>query len=598
MSALACDRCDRSLLADEDVRYEVKTEAMRLGLALLLSFPALALAQDFVDVAPTRGLPEGFFARNVFCDVDGDGWPDLLLDKTRLFRNVARPGGGRQFVEVPDALGLGDGPKPELVLLADLDDDGDRDAFVGYGGDPGNPKWTDPGARSRIFLQEDGRFRAQESPELVVVETLVAGAWLDYDRDGHLDLIRGAHYKAGGLELEAYPLHLYRGLGGGRFVEVTDKAGLTLRREPGHVDSRRPVYGIATADWNGDGWPDVLVCGYGRQRNLLFANQRDGTFKDVGLATGFAGDDDVSGTYPEATKRMFRERYKVERRDEQPFRANGNTFDAPVADFDNDGDFDVFLGEITHAWAGPSSDLSALLVNGGPPTFAFTRTTHVAVREHKISNWNQGDLYAGWLDYDNDGLLDLLVASGEYPDDQRLRLFRQGPIGSFTDVTRAVGIDWDMCTQLTLADYDRDGDLDILVGNSNNRLPKERRKDRVLRVALFENTVGQDNHWINVRLEGLGAARGGSNRDAIGARITVRVGDWQATREISGGRGHAGHNDALEAAFGLGRRTRIDTLSVHWPGPGDRVTKLHDVEVDRFLLIREDGSPPVRRGPF
>jgi hypothetical protein len=572
---------------------------MRLALALLVLLPAAALAQDFVDVAKDRGLPEGFFSRNLFCDVDGDGWPDLLLDKQRLFRNVPGPAGGRRFEEVPEAMGLADGigPKPTLVLLADLDDDGDRDAYVGHAGDPGDPKWKDKGARSRVFLQEGGRFRAQDSPELAVVETLVAGAWLDYDGDGRLDLVRGAHYKGGGAPLECFPLHLYRGLGGGRFEEVTKSAGLSLRPEPGHPDSRRPVYGLATADWNGDGWPDILVCGYGRQRNLLYANQGDGTFKDVGLETGFAGDADVSGTYPPATKRMFRQRFGAERRDEEPFRANGNTFDAPCADFDNDGDLDVFLGEITHAWAGPSSDLSALLVNQGAPGFRFVRRTDVAANRHVVPNWNQGDLHAGWLDYDNDGLLDLLVASGEYPDDQRLRLFRQREVGRFEEVTVAAGLDWDMCTQLTLADYDRDGDVDILVGNSNNRLPAERRKGRVLRVALFENRVGNRNHWLGVRCEGLGAERGGSNRDGIGARVTVRAGDWQATREISGGLGHAGHNDALEATFGLGQRTRVDVV-VRWPGRAGRVTTIKDVAADGFLVIREDGTPPTRRGPF
>jgi hypothetical protein len=303
---------------------------------------------------------------------------------------------------------------------------------------------------------------------------------------------------------------------------------------------------------------------------------------------------------------MFRERFNQEREDEQPFRSNGNTFDAPAADFDNDGDMDVFLGEITHAWAGPSSDLSCLLVNEGPPGFRFTRREAAIPRAHTGPNWNQGDLHAGWLDYDNDGWQDLLVASGEYPDDQRLRLFRQGPPGTFSDVTVAAGIDWEMCTQLSLADYDRDGDVDIMIATSNNRLPQERREGRVLRVAIFENRVGNRNHWLNVRLVGKGAAKGGANREAIGARITVRAGDLTLTRMISGGLGHAGHNDALEASFGLGERTRVDSLTVRWPGPGgpgprrgdaDSVTELRDVPVDQFLVICEGQAAARIPGP-
>ncbi len=559
-------------------------------------------AQDaepvFVEVAARRGLPtEGLFHRNVLCDVDGDGWVDALLHNERLFLNRPDPRGGRRFEEAPL---LGEGaPRADLLLVADLDGDGARDLMVGYGEAKEMPGRYAEGRASHVRLQQRGeatRFPApREAPPLIPAETLVAGALLDYDGDGVLDLVTGAHYVTGGLELEAYPLHLLRGKGDGTFEERTEAAGLALRREPGEPDSRRPVYGLATYDVDGDGWTDVLVCAYGRQRNLLYLNQRDGTFREVGQASGFAGDEDQSGTYPESTKRMFRERFGVEREDELPFRANGNTFDAPCGDYDNDGDLDLFLGEITHAWAGSSSDRSSVLENLGASPLRFARHPDAAARRHASASWNQGDLYAGWLDVDNDGWLDLLIASGDYPDEQRLRLFRQVAPGRFEDATGWAGLDWLNCTQLSLADYDRDGDVDILVGNSHMRLTPEQRQAQPLRIALFENRLGQRNHWLNVRLVGRGPGRG-ANRDAIGARVRVTAGGLTQTRVIAGGLGHAGHNDALEAAFGLGRAERIERLEVRWPGPaGTQV--FEDLPVDTSLVIRE-GEPTLRvHGP-
>lgn len=552
----------------------------------------------FVDVAGARGLPPGNAHRALFRDLDGDGWPDVVLNNERAFRNVPAEGGGRRFEEVPGFAGLLAGRgRPDLLLLADLDDDGDADAYCGVGLDPGDPNRADPGYRSWVALRDDGGFRAVDAPALALPEAVVAGAFLDYDLDGRLDLVTGANYRSGGGPLEAYPLRLYRGLGGGSFEETTDPAGLTQRPEAGQPDSRRPVYGVTTCDWDGDGWPDILVCAYGRQRNLLYRNRGDGTFAEVGLATGFAGDEDTSGAYPPDTKRFFRERYGQEREDEQPFRSNGNTFDAAPGDHDNDGDLDLFLAEITHAWAGPSSDRSSLLENLGPPTFAFRRDPAAAPRRHEVPNWNQGDLYCAWLDADNDGLLDLLLASGDYPDAQYLRLFRQGPPGRFQDVTQAAGIDWESCAQISLADYDRDGDVDVLAGNSHMRMSAEWRQAHPLRAALFENRVGNRRHWLNVRLEGRGAAAGGANRAGLGARVTVESGEWRAIREVVGGVGHAGHADHYEACFGLGERDRIDRLVIRWPDRERTVTVLEDVPVDRSLLVRQGSDRPVVLGP-
>lgn len=566
------------------------------GVLATLALCASARADEpsFREVGRERGLPaELFSGRNRFCDLDGDGWPDVVLANRHVYRNVPAPGGGRRFVEVPGALGLGPkDPTPVLLCFADLDHDGDRDAFLGIKGDARDPKWKDPGVRSRILLNVGGlRFQSAGLDLGLAPESLVAGGFFDRDHDGWLDLVLGSSYRARGGPLEAYPLRLLAGGPRLAFREVTGPAGLGLRAAAGHPDSRRPLFGVSFADLDGDGRSEVLLCAYGRQRNLLYLNQGDGTFREVGRETRFAGDADQSGAYPQSTKDMFKRRFGQAREDEAPFRSNGNTFDAPCGDYDNDGDLDVFLGEITHAWAGPSSDRSGILTNRGEP-LGFSRLDSTALpRTHAVPNWNQGDLYAGWLDVDNDGRLDLLVASGEYPDDQRLRLFWQTPQRTFVDRTQAAGLDWPSCTGMSFADYDRDGDVDVLVGKSNNRLSGPLRH-KVLRPALFENVVGSKRSWLNVRLVGKGPQAEGAARDALGARVTVWVGETPFVREIVGSKGHAGHNDALEAAFGLGDATKIDRLEVRWPNRALSRSVFRDLKPNQRLLIREGAREP------
>lgn len=582
---------------------------MRATLVLLLALSstlaAEARAQRFVEVAADRGLPETSAFRCVWTDLDGDGWADVVLNNETYLRSVADPRGGRRFIRLEGGL---DPVKPDLTLHADLDEDGAQDALVAWSLDPSKPGFVDPGRRSAVrLLRHDPSSGAAcvgstVHPSAVLPpEAITCAAWLDADRDGRLDLVVAGSYREGGGPLEAYPVRLYRGLGRGAFEEVTDRAGLTLRVAPGQLDSRRSIFGLTTADIDGDGWMDILATAYGRQRNLLWLNQRDGTFRDIGLASGFAGDEDTSGAYSAETKRFFKERYGQEREDEAPFRSNGNTFGAAVGDVEGDGDWDVLLCEITHSWAGPSSDLSALLENLGVTPTRFRRRPEAVARPHDGPSWNQGDLYCGMLDADGDGLLDLLMASGDYPDGpQRLRLFRQTSPLAFEDVTDAAGITLDNSAQLSLCDYDRDGDVDILTGRTNMRLPADRQ--RPLRPYLYENR-SPPRHWLQVRLRGLGAERGGSNREGIGATIVAEVRNrWSSNaspgaprqliqRQLHGGLGHAGQNGLYEANLGLGDAAVVARLTVRWPGPGDRTSVFEDVPADRgWLVVEEEGG--------
>ncbi len=553
--------------------------------------PAGASPPPFAEVAHAWGLPDFPAGRVAAVDLDGDGWPDLVFNAgERVFRSAAREDGkGRRFVDVTEAAGLKpkEGRGATVLAWGDVDGDGDVDCFYGrycdFAADA--KKKDDDGRRSEIYLNDGhGHFTPKANSGVGEhAETTSAATFVDVDGDGVLDLFVGNWYVRYGEGLECFPSRLFHGNGDGTFVDVTERAGMLGVEEPGRRDSRRPIYGVTHTDWDDDGDQDLLACAYGRQWNQLWRNNGDGTFTDVGEATGFDGDADRSGKYPEEARKNPRLK---DLEDEKPFRSNGNTFDAAVADFDADGDVDVFLAEITHWWAGPSSDRSTLLVNGGAAAgFAFSREERGIVRPHASAHWNHGDLFAGWLDVGNDGLLDLFVASGDYPDEQRLRVFLQRPDHSFEEATKALGIDWTNCAQPTVADFDRDGRADILLGNSNMRLDAEQTKGRVLRPALFRQTAG--GHWLRLTLEGTG--KGGANRSALGARVYARCGDLRVVREVLGSRGHAGHTDEFALTFGLGDHPAIDELDVRWPDRTGTVERFFDVPADQDLRLRQGG---------
>ena len=417
----------------------------------------------------------------------------------------------------------------------------------------------------------------------------MALAVVDVDLDGRLDLFEGREYRQYGVLHGCGVDRLWRGDGKGGFEDVTAAAGLMTVPAPGGERSSRPTYGVTHADVDGDGWPDLLALSYGRQWNRLWLAQGDGTYRDVGLASGFAGDAITHGRYPQG----------VGRPPEPPFRSNGNTFDCAVGDVDGDLDLDLFLGEIQHAWAGEASDPSSLLLNEG------NRFTRRPVQEflpprvfRDARNFNYGDLHAAFLDVDNDGRLDLLIGSGDYPDGQFLRLYRQADDGGFEEVTAAAGFDWEGCGGLSLGDYDRDGDVDILAGRSFMRLDQAHR-DRYMggitvnAVGLFRNDVANrsGNHWLSVRLVGKG--KGGANRAGIGARVLVTAGGRTQVREIRCGSGLANHQDALEACFGLGQATRVERLEVRWPDRKHGVQVVQDLPVDRFVTVTQGRRKPA-----
>jgi hypothetical protein len=561
----------------------------------------------FSDVAEYVGLGGIEAKRVLWADLDGDSFPDCILDNRRVFLNrPARRWPGRTFVEftrasrIDEWVGHEEPREPACLQAADVDNDGDIDLFAGQYGDFDRPvvendeivlddhgepvkAVADNGKRHEILLNDgSGRFTARQAAlEPNPPATTITALFFDADQDGCVDLMIGNTYRAYGWSYECYPSPLYRGHGDGTFHNVTSETGWSTTAEPGARSSHRPVYGLSHCDFNNDAAQDILIAAYGRQWNVLLENRGRFQFADVADAVGFDGDEIRHGRYPPEIKE------KHGREDEEPFRANGNTFDVACADYDNDGDIDLFVAEIAHAWAGESSDRSCLLVNRGPDHgYRFERRRDVGIdRYHDADRWNEGDLYAAWIDFDNDGLQDLLISSGDYPDGQFLRLFQQQPDHTFVEATGRSGFAWEGSGCLSLADYDRDGDVDILVTRSNFRMPRARSSARPPRVALFRNNVGNRNRFLSLRLVGLGS--GAANRSAIGARVTVRSGDLVQTREVYGGLGHNTHRNEFPLTFGLADHKRVDVVEIHWPDRDKTVTCLNDVPANTFVTITQ-----------
>lgn len=585
---------------------------MKLLLAVILSAcpAAAAEAPYFVNIASAAGLAAVSAQNPAWADLNGDGWPDAVLGSTfggqASYVFLSSPAaGGRVFYDYTAESGLNAAPAPSTapragsaLVFGDVDNDGDLDLFSARYSEFEKPK-TDPktgqvlkggdggllyekaddGLRSAVLLNDgSGRFTHLDNSGVENPPgTSGSGALFDYNGDGILDLYAGNWYKEYGVSFLCYPSRLYKGLGNGMFKEVTAEAGLLTNLTEGQPDSSRPVYGVSHCDWDNDGRQDILVSVYGRQANRLWRNNGDGTFRDLAPASGFDGDAVRHGRYPPGVKRE----------PEQEWRSHGNTFSAACADYDNDGDMDVFLGEITHAWAGEASDRSSLLENlGAGKSFAFKRHSDLLYRVHQDTrNWNQGDMRVSWADFDNDGLQDLLLASGDYPDAQYLRLFRQVKALRFEEITAKAGFDWESSGGISIADYDRDGDLDILAGKSWMRMPAARRQGAWPAPALFRNDFNNGNHWLAVKLEGRGA--GAANKGGIGVRVTVKAGKYRQVRELSTSHGHAGLSDEQTLHFGLGGAGKADSIEVRWPG-GAAVYK--NIPADRYIKITEGGG--------
>jgi hypothetical protein len=248
--------------------------------------------------------------------------------------------------------------------------------------------------------------------------------------------------------------------------------------------------------------------------------------------------------------------------DRRPWRLGGNSGATICGDVDNDGDLDLFTTEIRHWWAGSGADGSELLVNDGATDPVFDRPGDAALGleiAHGSGNWDEGHMTAAILDFDNDAWPDLYLGASDYPGNRGL-LYHQSSALSFVEVAPAEGIDHNRSHGVVVADFDRDGDLDVIVGHSRARCGPPNDCYATSQLRFFENLAGDGGNYVQLALEG---APGG-NRGAVGARVRVTAGSVTQTQEVEGGHGHYGAQNDRVLHFGLGAACEAE-VEVRWP---------------------------------
>jgi len=544
--------------------------------------PAIAPSRpiaNFTDIAETAGLT----IENVFggvttkkyiiettgtgvaiFDYDNDGWPDIfIVNGTKLegfpsgkspSNHLYRNNHDGTFSDVTEKAGLSATGWGQGVCVGDYDNDGWEDLYVTYYG------------KNRLYHNQQGVFLEVAEKAGVAGSGKAWGtgcAFVDYDRDGRLDLMvanyvefdlttapapgeratciwKGVPVMCGPRGLPGAKNILYHNRGDGTFEDVTTKAHID--RTDGHY-----AFSVSTLDFDEDGWPDIYVA-CDSTPSILYRNNHDGTFTDVAVTAGAAFNEDG------------REQAGM-----------GST----IADFNGDGHLDIFKTNF-------SDDTSTLYRNNGDGTFVDATSTA------GLGLYTQ---YLGWgtmfLDFDNDGWPDLILVNGHvYPevDSQHLGssykepriLYHNNGDGTFSDVSSAAGSGITAAASsrgLAVGDLWNDGRMSAVVSNMN--APP----------SLLVNQVRNSNHWIAIRALGTK-----SNRDGIGARIRVKTGKRILVDEVRSGSSYDSHSD-MRVHFGLGASAKIDGVEVRWPS--GIVERFVNLAVDRIHTVKEGSGEAV-----
>ena len=546
-------------------------------------------------------------------DLDGDGWPDLEVRfhgivpdsferdgqrRTWLLHNNGQGG----FTDVTQSSGFratrfsyaDDLGRPGDVLAsADVDNDGDLDIYSGLNNadpnltvDETSEVMLNLGNGMFMFGLADNPIRCQDRDDVP------AGAsFVDFDRDGNIDLWVTQHIAPNARQ----PLQdrLWKGDGTGRFVEVTEQAGLVSADWT--IDdlnaglSHSLAWSGTACDLNGDGVTELMASSYGRAPNLLWQGVWDEsgvTFINRSVASGYAYDhrqdwsDNLSAQcycklhrdapgcadVPEpqhirceSDSDVFRWNHLSDR---EPYRLGGNSGATICGDVNNDGYTDLLTTEIVHWDVGSSSDPAELLFNTGEADVRFERPGNEVTgltRPHHGVDWNDGDMTGVIFDFDNDGWPDVYIGASDYPGNYGL-LFHQENPEQFELLSTDDYFEHNRSHGVVVADFDRDGDLDVVVGHSRSRCGEPNDCYETYQVRFFENIIGDSNNWIQLKLEG----GEGTNRAAIGARVTVTADGVTQTQEVYGGHGHYGTQNDLVLHFGLGSACEAE-VTVRWP---------------------------------
>jgi len=495
-----------------------------------------------------------------FLDYNGDGNVDLfVVNGTTLdagagakpVSHLYRNNGDGTFTDVTEQAGVAYSGWGQGACAGDFDNDGREDLFVTYYGknrlyhNNGDGTFTEMAAQAGV-AGADGRWNS-------------GCAFIDYDRDGKLDLFVANYVDLGpnfsnvpnpgsgefcqykGIPIACGPRglpkavnYLYHSNGDGTFTDVSEKAG--IRATDGHY-----ALGVLTFDYDQDGWPDIYVA-CDSAASILYHNRRNGTFEDAGIASGLAYNEDG-----EAQAGMG----------------------VAAIDYDHGGHLDVVKTNF-------SDDSPNLCHNNGDGTFS-----------DRVFQAGLGRLrnYLGWgivaADFDNDGWADVMIVNGHLTPEidaarsdstyrQRKLLYRNLGDGHFANVTADAGGDLARLHSsrgAAAADLFNDGRMAVAV-NELHEPP-----------SLLVPDAPARNHWIGIRLVGTK-----SNRDAIGARVEVEAGGMRQIDEARSGGSYLSQND-LRLHFGLGGATRVERITVNWPsGTTDRIT---GIPTDRHIVIQE-----------
>jgi len=506
-----------------------------------------------------RYIVESMSGGVALLDFDNDGLIDMYFVDSLTVDTAKRPSAARsalyrnlgtgKFEDVTDKAGVGHPGWGMGVCTADVDGDGWEDIYVTTLG------------RNRLYRNNhNGTFT-----DIAEQTGVAAGGWstgcgfADYDRDGHLDLFvsryvridldhlpqfgkdktceyRGVAVQCGPRGLPGESDLLFHNDGKGHFTDVSEKAG---------VSDARAYFGLGIAwfDYIGDGWPDLYVANDATP-NYLYRNNKDGTFTDVALAMGVAVSDDG---------------------------ADQGSMGVALGDYLSSGRLSVFVTNF-------SEEYNDLYRHDGD------HFTDVSFRSKTAPSSLP---YVGWgtafFDYDNDGLLDIMVVNGHvYPQLDTVRLgasagYRQRKLlyhnrgdGTFEEMAGQMGpvmTDPRVGRGLAVGDLDNDGRLDVVVNNLDE-------SPEVLR-----NELPDHGNWLLVKLTGKGW-----NTDAIGALVTARAGTMTGIRLVQSGTSYLSQHD-MRLHFGLGAATEVDSLEVRWPD-GTTTTVQH-VKANQIVNIQQ-----------
>ena len=543
---------------------EVAIAAGAFAAIAMMADQAPGITVQFTDVTAAAGihfthnagrsgkkyLPETVGAGCAFFDFDGDGWPDILLVNGKDFT----PGGRKTtaalyhnnhngtFTDVTKGSGLDVEIYGLGVAIADYDNDGRDDVYItALEGD-------------HLFHNEgNGKFRdVTQAAGIRNANFGTSAAWLDYDRDGNVDLFvanyvewtaKGDKFCSLDGSTKSYCTpetykgtrsRLYHNLGNGRFEDVTEKAGL------GDVTSKS--LGVTVLDYNNDGWPDLFVAN-DTQPNKLYRNLGNGAFKEEAVAAGVAyGDDGV---------------------------ARGG-MGADAGDYDRSGRPHVLVGNF-------SNQMLGLYHNEGNGLFVDEAPASTVGRGSLLSN----TFGVFFFDYDLDGYPDILAVNGHIEDQigrvqpkigyqEPPLLFRNLGNRRFDNVSFKVGPAFTkalVARGAAYADFDHDGDLDVLISTNNGP------------AVLLRNDGGNRNHWLSVRLAGTK-----SNRDGIGAVVRVESGGGKQWNMVRSGSSYCSQSD-LALTFGLGADATAN-LDVVWPSGAKQ--QFRNVHANQRVLIDEN----------